>query len=222
MFRDDYIMRLVRQLIQVLHRVRSLLAGGQTQAALDAIEHAVRQLLDVPPDDATFTLGNIYRDLRVEPLTPANRDQRLALATLLNEASTVYLAQQRVDDAYRCRSQALDLVLDAQHDDPHAFMPSYAPSIHDLNTGLRGSNLPPALYQRLLQAYEATGAYDHAEDVLYLWRAAWPDDKQVQQAGQWFYERLHGRNDAELTAGNLPRDELEWGRQAWLDPRSQS
>ncbi len=220
MFRDDYIMRLVRQLIQVLHRVRNLLAGGQAHAALDAIERAVRELLDVAPDDADFTLGNIYRNLRVDPLTPANRDQRLALATLLHEAGNVYMAQQRVDDAYRCRSQALDLLLDALRDDPHAFMPSYVPTIHELDTALRGYDLPPALYQRLLQAYEGSGAYDHAEDVLYVWRAAWPDDEQVQQAGQWFYERLDRRDDAELAAGNLPRDELDAGRTAWLDTRS--
>jgi hypothetical protein len=76
------------------------------------------------------------------------------------------------------------------------------------------------LYQRLLQAYEGSGAYDHAEDVLYVWRAAWPDDEQVQLGGQWFYDRLDRRDDAELAAGNLPRDELDAGRTAWLDTRS--
>ncbi len=219
MFRDDYILRLVRHLTQVLHRVRLLLGGGQAHAALDAIEQAVRELLDVAPDDVFFSLGNIYPYLRFDALTPANREQRLALATLLNEAGSAYMVQQRVADAYRCRSQALDLLLAAQRDDAHAFMPSYVPTIHELDTALRSFDLPPALYQRLLQAYEGTGAYNHAEDVLHLWRAAWPADEQVQQAGEWFYERLAQQSDDDLAAGNLPRDELDAGREAWLHRR---
>lgn len=220
MFRDDYVLRIVRQLVQVLHRARLLLIRGQAQAALDAIERAVRELLGVALDDTTFTLGNVYPYLRLELLTPTNREQRLALAALLHEGGAVYMAQQRIDDAYRCRRQALDLVLAAQHDDPHAFMPAYVPTVCELDTALRPFNLPPALYQRLLQAYEQHGAYDHAEDVLYVWRAAWPDDTQVQREGQHFYQRLHERTDAELAAGNLPRDEVDAGHAAWLDARS--
>lgn len=220
MFRDDYLLRLIRQIVQVLHRARSLWAGGQTHGALDALEQATRELLGVAPDDTSFSLSNIYPYLRFDALTPANREQRLAIAALLNEAANVYVIQQRADAAYRCRSQALDLLLDAQRDDAHAFIPSYVPSIHELDTALREWELPPAMYHRLLQAYEQTGAYDRAEDVLYVWRAAWPGDEQVQQEGHWFYERLAQHADDVLAAGNLPRDELDAGREAWLNERS--
>lgn len=220
MFRDDYILRLIRQIVQVLHRARLLLGRGQTHAALDALAQATRELLGVSPNDISFSLGNIYPYLRFDALTPANREQRLALATLLHEAGNVYQIQQRPDDAYRCHSQALDLLLDAQRDDPHAFVPGYVPSMHDLDAALRSFDLPPAMYQRLLQAYEGSGAYDHAEDVLHMWRAAWPTDEQIGQEGQWFYERLAQHTDDELAAGNLPRDEVDAGREAWLSNRS--
>jgi hypothetical protein len=64
----------------------------------------------------------------------------------------------------------------------------------------------------LFRYYESAGKYSKAEDVLF---EALEDSGGADwvAAGQAFYERLAGKSDAELAAGNLPREELEESRE---------
>jgi hypothetical protein len=50
-----------------------------------------------------------------------------------------------------------------------------------------------------------------AEDALYALLEAAPDHLDVMDWGITFYERLQGRSDDDLDAGNLPRSEVEAG-----------
>ena len=55
-----------------------------------------------------------------------------------------------------------------------------------------------------------------AEDILFRLIEFDAEDAAVTQVGIAFYETLRGKSDAELIAGNLPRDEVESGFQEWL------
>ncbi len=58
---------------------------------------------------------------------------------------------------------------------------------------------------------EAVGRYADAEDALFEAIDAAPDDSGPIDSGILFYQRLLAKDDAELEAGDLPRDEVKTG-----------
>jgi hypothetical protein len=78
----------------------------------------------------------------------------------------------------------------------------------------RETNRPPEVLRRLLFYYEARGMFAQAEDVLFQWIEI--GDAEAKQAGAEFYERLLGKSDEELERGDLPRAEVEQGRDELL------
>lgn len=210
MQRDDYLMRMIRELGVFVRGVKQLVATRQEQAALDMIEQALRQLLGVP-SDATFTIRDVSADVSIGPLTPWERDRRVALATLLREAGDIYTRQDRDNLAYAAYLQALNLLLDVIHDAPDSTLPPSTPTIAELDTALRPYNLPLNTGRALIDYYEQAGAFANAEDTLFALRLAEPNNVELAQLGRAFYARLLRRSDDELIAGNLPRDEVEAG-----------
>lgn len=218
MAREDYLMRVIRQFVQALVHVRALRAGRQDYAALDVIRQTAGQLLDLPETArTTLSLREVVAQLPANELSPASRDKRIALATLLAEAGSIYTAQNRLDDRYACYLQSLHLILGAVLQDPAQPLPEHAPAVETLAAALASYSLPFATNARLMQYYEQAGAYAKAEDVLYAMRAAEPGNLTTRALGRAFYHRLLRQPDEALRAGNLPRDEVEEGLAGLVD-----
>jgi hypothetical protein len=66
--------------------------------------------------------------------------------------------------------------------------------------------------------HEHLGQFGQAEDVLFALRQREGGASQLQELGNQFYERLLRHTDAELKAGNLPREEVEIGVRDWQSP----
>ena len=64
-----------------------------------------------------------------------------------------------------------------------------------------------------MQHFESTGQFGKAEDTLFALLEAGLANAAVPEFGLAFYERLSHQTDAALLAGNLPRPELETGRE---------
>jgi hypothetical protein len=67
--------------------------------------------------------------------------------------------------------------------------------------------LTPSQRLHLARLHEALGQYGDAEDVLFEVLDDDPDDTAIDH-GIAFYQRLLAKEDDELNAGNLPRDEV--------------
>ena len=63
----------------------------------------------------------------------------------------------------------------------------------------------------LARVLEGLGRYADAEDVLFEAIDALPDDASPIDTGILFYQRLLAKEDGELEAGDLPRDEVKSG-----------
>jgi hypothetical protein len=69
----------------------------------------------------------------------------------------------------------------------------------------------------LMEHYERTGQFGKAEDALFAILDGDVDNDLALNFGISFYERLLGKSDAQLTDGNLPRNEVEASLQELRD-----
>ena len=87
--------------------------------------------------------------------------------------------------------------------------PDLVPTVAAFTATLADAPLPAQTQAMLMHHYERTGAFAKAEDALFALLDATPATHEVVDFGLAFYERLRGQRDTALTAGNLPRSELE-------------
>ncbi len=84
-------------------------------------------------------------------------------------------------------------------------------------------SLPPAslgerYWERLHRCEAGQGEYAAAEDALFTWLAAAPDQAaEVELHGLAFYRQLAALEDSDLERGGLPRSELDEGRADLLE-----
>jgi hypothetical protein len=210
--REDYILRLVTQIVQALLQISGLAKTKQYQAALDAVDEACRRLLGFRLDSVdTLSEGELFARLTFGETDMVGRDKCAGLAALLTEAGRLYYAQNRPDTGYACFLHALHLMLEVAIRHPGAPLPDYAPSVETLIARLNEYSLPTGTNATLMHYYEQHGAYGKAEDSLFRLRDAEPANTSIVEVGIAFYERLMRQSDAALSAGNLPRDEVEAG-----------
>jgi hypothetical protein len=209
MRREDYILRLIAESVRALHRIVGLAGEGRHQAALDAVDHAARQVAGAGLD-ALVRLGGgelLARLAFGEPDDVA-RDRCAFVAALLHSAggSSAALGDEEAADA--CFLAALRLTLAAQARYGAADMPEYTPGVKRLVAALGLYRLPLELYPPLIAHHERQGAFADAEDALHALLDAAPDSDALA-LGIGLYERLLARPDHELLAGDLSRAEVE-------------
>ena len=90
-------------------------------------------------------------------------------------------------------------------------LPDFVPRLEMLLAGLRGQPLPPRACAAVMLQYELVGEYAKAEDALFALLESEPENPALIELGFAFYERLLRQSDAALSAGNLPRAEVEAG-----------
>jgi hypothetical protein len=75
--------------------------------------------------------------------------------------------------------------------------------------------LPEPTYGRLVRFLVHEGQYAVAEDLLFEWLEEHGATVTLLATGERFYDDLEGFDDAALSAGDLPRDEVDEGRQTF-------
>jgi hypothetical protein len=80
-----------------------------------------------------------------------------------------------------------------------------------LTRALEPTELPPRTKTMLMHHYERIGEFAKAEDALFALIEAEPDRDRVVEFGIAFYQRVFGQSEGALTAGKLPRQEVEQG-----------
>jgi len=210
MLRRDYFLRMIEDFFHALLRIRALKQGQNWQAASGTLDEEFNRLIGAGAQ-AVAKLSEtelLARLIEGEP-TQAIRDKTLFLTTLLNEAGDVAAAEGRTEDSRLCYLKGLHLLLDTLSRYDVCEFPDFVPRIEVFVTALQNTPLPLRTQAMLMQHYERTGAFALAENILFAMLDAEPANPDLLDFGIDFYERLQTQHDSDLTAGNLPRPELE-------------
>ena len=187
MYRDDYIMRMVRHFGQIVLYIAGLRRQGHYPLALIATDEAMRNALGIGSGQAA---GRSERELlaliRFADRDDSWRELAAYVAAILHAEAAIYEAQGDHELVAPRALLALQLLSEAQIAGDE--LPAYAPPRDHLLELLSAYRLPARTRAALLQLYEREGAYARAEDTL--------------------FERLLARPDAELAAGGLSRAEV--------------
>ena len=210
MYRRDYIMRQIEFMVEVLQRLGGLVDERRYQAAMTVIDESMEELFGLNGTMVTRLFGR-------EPLTQLtfgeeadlSQAKLIAAAALLQEAGDIQAEQGMADESFPFYASALELLLAAQLNHDDSPLPEYAPDVAELTAVLDPFHLPPHLNQLLLRYYQKSGQYDEAENVLFDMVEESPEDAAVINMGITFYQLILKESDAQLEAGNLPREEAE-------------
>jgi hypothetical protein len=208
MLREDYLIRMIAQLVDILHYALGLAKDKAYVEALSTLKDATQRLFALSNDLLAQLNGAELAHL----LTLGERESDgakkcMALATILHEQANLYTALDDPEQAYRRNVQALQLMLAIKQLPTEPYL-AQAPTITQLSQTLSGYSIPPETAIALLGYFEHQGNFSAAEDMLFTNLDLNPDPGLVA-AGIAFYQRLQTLTDEVLAAGNLPRDEVE-------------
>jgi hypothetical protein len=212
MIRRDYILRMIEEFLQVLARISSLKKGQLWREADEAIDTEFKRLVD----GGTQTVSQLSETeilaklIRGEP-TQSVHHKTLLLTTLLKEAGDLAMAQDRLAESRTCYLKAMNLLLETLARAEALDFPEFVPKVEVLANDLSDSPLPLNTQVRLMEHYERIGEFGKAEDALFAVLESEPNEPKLLDFGIIFYQRLKSQSDTALSAGNLPRAELEAG-----------
>ncbi len=207
MLHRDYLMRIIEQLVVALERILHLEASGQHEQAEAEIRTACRTIFGF---DLSF----------IEPLADADiitllggRDHLdtpkcYALGILLARHADLRSTAGDEPGSVLLSVKALTLLAEAALDAGAPIATEHSPAVDKLVARLEAFEIPHPLRQTLFRYYETIGRYDKAENTLFDILST---DGAFRESGVDFYHRLMQKTDAELAAGNLPREEVEEG-----------
>jgi hypothetical protein len=208
MFRDDYIMRMIRQFGQIYASILGMRRRGAYPLALIAIDGAYRERLGLGSEAvAALTDTQLLALVRFGEHPDTWRETGAFVAALLYSEAAIFVAQEQPDDAPPRAMLALQLLLECQLADGPP-LPDEAPPRDDLLAMLHMYDIPAKTRAALFTALTREGRYAQAEDVLGGLLDERPDDAVLLGAGRTFYQGLLDRDDHDLEAGGLPRDEV--------------
>jgi hypothetical protein len=222
MIRRDYILRMIEEFMQVLSRINSLKRGQLWREADDLIDAEFKRLISAGAETAAQMSETelLAKLIQGEP-TQVVHHKALLLTTLLNEAGDLALAQGRAVQSRACYLKGLNLLLETLARTDVSDFPDFVPKVEAFVEALRDAPLPLSTQARLMAHYERLGEFGKAEDALFAMLEAEPHEPKLLEFGIGFYQRLGSHSDATLSAGNLPRAELQ-AALAELERRSRS
>jgi len=219
MFQRDYMMRMIQQMTEALAQVMGMRQRKEHQEALKLID----DLLDRKLRLKSSLVHALSEEDMIRLLTTngvADTVSLQAIARLLKEEGDILTEQgeETVGHARRVKSLTLNLRLALMGAEPAIADPDE--EAEHLVRLLAAYELPVGVKRLLAFWHEERGRYDQAENWLHEWLEdvegapeQYTDgvvEEAVEQAAA-FYRRLLALPDDRLTAGGLPRHEVESG-----------
>lgn len=207
MFRKDYLLQMVEDMVEMVGKVFGLKQQKKYTEALWEIDDLLSK---------NFRLNSkLLNSLSVEDIIEMFRlgggieaDKLQTIARLLQEEAGVYLDMEQKDEGLIRLMKSLHLYLYADlHGADHTML-KLPERVTELKEGIKGYRIPAKTDQLLLRYEEERGRYDEAENALYRLL----DQQEItEEEGLAFYQRLLTKSDEELEAGGLPREEVQEG-----------
>ena len=220
MIRDDYIMRQIQMLAQIITRLVGLRREALHDVALQESDASLHHLLGMEEDWLPGWRPRISSPSGARGNARHAQARGALLAALFEERATNLLALGREDDAHESRVQALRSSWRCNRAPMIRRFPSTS-APRGLDRDIQAGDLPPAWRSLLLRALEKAGEPSPTRKICCSrCRRSIREDAEVLSWGTSFYARLESKSDAELDAGNLPRAEIAAGRRALHARRS--
>jgi hypothetical protein len=219
MLKNDYIMRIIEQFINAMALILRYQKADEYEKALQTTGDTFTKIFGAGSD-----FFNSLADQDLINLLKTNgaldKDKTIMIAALLKIEGDLFESQKNSDESSHRYLKSLNLYLESYlNDNPNGraqtISTDYYNDIENLLQKLDSYELPPQTKNRIWQYFEKEGKYSRAEDLLYELYEETPEDDLFGQ-GISFYDRLMQKNDQQLNAGDLPRDEVEEGRLKWL------
>lgn len=209
----DYILRLFEQMGQVIAIVIGLKKDGEPTEAIKVVSDALHGLVGFNLDDIErLSAEHLVQMIRIARSGHASPGEMVAgqlgvVGRLLDEVAGVHEMQGDQDRADRARLKALHLYLVVLVEEQVA-IDDVSAAVDPLVERLNEFVLPFAVSDLLWRHYEQQGQYAFAEDTIFDLLETSDGDESVVGNGVAFFERLLRKDDADLVAGGLPRDEV--------------
>jgi hypothetical protein len=210
MIRQDFFMRMVQELMQTLQRVIFLKGRQQYELALTEIDRSLARFWDLRPEQIEALTLEDWIGLCIAEEGSVS-EKLIALGDLFLAQGKLRELRGQSEASQRSYAMALGLFLETLQGSLVSM--DLIEKTGRLIELTREGQRPPGVLKRLLGYFEARGMYAQAEDVLFLWLES---DSEAKRAGVEFYDRLLAKSDEELERGDLPREEVEQGREEWL------
>jgi hypothetical protein len=210
MINKDYILRLAEQLGRTLAILLRLRERNQHEEALIYIDDLFLKYLGL----TSRLINSLSEEKLLQTLSPmgvANIHACLWATVLLKGEGDIYEAQENSTESYYRYRKALYLLLASLLHDPTVAEADLSISVEELLEKLEEYELPLPIKQELFAYYEQQGNYAKAEDTLFDALEENEHNTMLIELGEAFYQRLLLKSNADLTAGNLSRDEVHEG-----------
>lgn len=209
MIRNDYIMKMIAQLVKALQQILKLKETGRHDDAMREIDQTMQRMCGLNSQ----LVNSLSEESLVSTLkggATLDHGKALVLAELLKEEGDILAAQGKEAESFARYYRSLYLYLEAFVGEEELRLPDYSEKIDAVVTELEEYVLPSPTMGRLVRYYEREGDFALAEDTVY---ALLDEDEsdEAKEIARGFYTRLLDRTDDELEAGNLSRDEVREG-----------
>jgi tetratricopeptide (TPR) repeat protein len=207
-YREDFIKRLIRQFVQLIHQVLGLVEENKHSPAMRLIVEAYQELIGLEPSlvhslDAQALIG--MTGLGDEP----DVDKVLVMAELLKVEGDIYAAKDDETASYERYLKALDLRLHIHEAARKLDYLDQFSTVFDIAQALGDYVLPEETQVALFTHYEKGGQYAAAEEALFDLIEESNNPGNWIEAGLAFCERLLTKSDEELAAGELERGDVD-------------
>ena len=210
MFKDDYIMKIIRQASAIFHRVLNLVKADEFDEAEGAIEEASEEYLGM--DWETVEANSAETLISVlSNNDQAGLGQMIMLADLLKAQGIIYDEEENEDRSYASFLKALQvrLQLTIGNDLSNAHLDANIDELVDEYLG--DYVLPTPVVELLFIYYEKTTQFDKAEETIWELVEDHITESDSVQKGLEFYERLLQKTDTDIATGGMTRAEVQQG-----------
>jgi len=213
MIRNDYILRLIEQLVRLLARVLHLEDMRAYDEALRLLRQESERLVGLD--------GGMMEVLDADAIRRTLRLPEVALVAgrILEEMALIYEAQGDHHRSTATAVKTLDLYVGAMDADPEAVDAEYVSRMSGLADALEERELTWEDRRTLMRCHEKLGNFAKAEDALFDLLEEDFDRERTIADGCAFYDRLLKKSDEELVAGGLPRAEVLDGQKSLREMR---
>lgn len=208
MFSEDYILRMINQVIAALYALVGLKKAGKYQEAAELIDQNLEILVGLK--------ANLIRYMSEENVLKALTQQeeldieRLALvAKLMKEEGEILSVQKREVESQDSYSRALGFYLEVMFRGGSGGQEEIGKEVEEILNRVGKERLNEDRLWGLSGYYEQMGKYREGEEMLLeiYRRPEWSDEIQPELKG--YYERMLEKTDEELQEGKLSREELQ-------------
>jgi hypothetical protein len=216
MTQKDYILRMFEEIGRALAQILYQRQIKDYEAAHALVDEQLKQALGM----GRGFIRSISDETLLSMLTAMgtlNVDKCWLVATLFKAEGEIYEDQQNENDRYYSYLKACNLFLEALYDQHGQKNIEQVVEIEELLGKLEVYELPLRTRQLLFWYFEYTDRYSKAEDMLFdILETTTAEQTQhieeveeIVEKGEAFYVRLLRKNDEDLIAGNLSREEIK-------------